>query len=445
MQNKGINMSSLIKNISSNSILRVAILIFLFFCGRFYYLQGFVGHLKPTAPAFFIFLKDFVLILICLSYFPLRNSAKKTPKTHIIAFIFWLLSLSTILAIHFFAKSLHDWGQHYVRNIFLLFLATPTLYLWSLNKKNYLIDIFFYSGLMNSLAALTQIFFLEDTLLGGQRPLGLVGDPISLNLFMFIFFVALLFKKLPFWLSAALYIMCGYIINISGSLSATAASAIGLASLAVLFRLSRNHKNLIMPFVFLLIGVFIPMKNDYNSVKHKAWVFTWGKLVGYVGTEFHPATLSSEKNLFESMNNGRSKSLEIATEAISMNAPVVAQESKLHRVLKLLFGDFSDPVYSRYDSTPAVLIINWGLGILILFYLTIIIILAKSILTFWRNKNAIPVNQLFAFYCAISITACGFANSIWYRSPINFILLMSLILLLNTSQKKQLNTSQDKK
>ncbi len=429
-------MYSFIKNISSNCVLQVSILIFIFFCGRFYYLQGFVRHLKPTAPVFYIFIKDFILVLICLSFFSLKKWSKKTPSSHFFVFLIWLLSLSTILAIHYFAKSINDWGQHYVRNVFLVFLATPSLYLWSLNKNNYLFDIFLYAGLMNAIAALAQILFLKETLLGGQRPLGLVGDPISLTLFMFIFFVAIIFKKMPVCLSAILHIMCGYIINISGSLSATAASVIGIVALFMLFRLSKNKKNLILPCLFLLVGFFIPMKNDYNSVKHKAWVFTWGKIVGYVGTEFHPATFSSEKNLFESMNNGRSKSLNIATEALSMNTPSVAQESKLQRGIKLIFGDFSNSVYSRYDSTPAVLIINWGLGILILFYMTIIIIISKSLLEFWRNKKNLPAEQLFAFFCVISITACGFANSIWYRSPINFILLMSLILLINTDSKK---------
>lgn len=429
--------NSVMKNIREYKTQIISLMIFFFLCGRFYYLFGFIGHLKPTAPAPLIFIKDILLILVCVSYFGISKSQLKPEKKHLIAFALWLTSLSAVILVHFFSKSFNDWGQHYIRNVFLVFLAAPALYAWAQNKKNYLLEVFFYAGLMNALASIAQCLFLEDTLLGGQRPLGLVGDPISLTLVMFIFFVATIFKQFPIWLAALLYILSGYVINISGSFSATASAVTGLAILFYFFYSEKQTKKIMIPIAFLLVGIFIPMKNDYNSVKHKAWVFVWGKAVGYVGTEYHPATLSSEKNLYESMNNGRSISMAATSDALNLDSASPATDTegkKINRFLKLAFGDYLNPVYSRYDSTPAVLIVNWGVVVLVLFYLTILIVLAKFLFYFIRNKPKLSSEQMFAFFCVVIITTCGFANSIWYRSPINFILLLSLMILMNANQ-----------
>lgn len=420
-----------------------ALLVIFFICGRFYFFYGFSGHLKPIAPLVLIFIKDVVLISICCFYFLFRQNNSSSINKKI--FIVWLVTLIAISLIHFKSKSIADWGQHYIRNILLVLLSAPAIYTWSSKHKNSFVKIIFWAGILNIVAAIIQILAAKQALLGGTRPLGLVGDPTSLTIILFIFLFCIPFYNFTSYINFFLILISGFIINISGSLSGTLAAITSFLMLAAIWALnSIIRKKIIAPTISLkkiivicsafIISFLIPTNGNLDSLFNKTKVYIYH--MGYLNQKElaeHNQAREDEGHLYESMKNGRTFSTKTAINRFENLASVSTEESLDTKILKVLFGNFIDPVYGRYDSTPTVLIMNWGVIVLLLFYLTILYTFYISIKKMICSESISSPIHLICFFCLCNITICGFLNSVWYRSPINFILLISITILLNSN------------
>lgn len=398
------------------------LLAILFICGRFYYLMGYVGHLKPTAPVAFIFLKDILLILIILSFFFLRKTIGAQKYQSV--FLLWLVFFIGVAIIHLNAKSISEWGQHYLRNVILVILSIPALYRWTNSKINFNFNkVIIISSFLNIIAAISQELLLPDTLLGKSRPLGFVGDPISLTALILIFQVAIWLEELPILPTVILSIISGYTLNMAASISAALASAAALIPIFVmLFKKLQleQRKSLLHRFWISLLSIFIglaiPHHQQYDNLTERI-----SALRNNYEKQEHKGT--EQELLYENLKRGRSQSLQITKESIS-------SEKTERDQLALWIGGYKEPAYRRVDSTPAVLILNWGLINCLIFYFTFIFLIThfgkKIIFSKSNSLRLLPFKQSsLAIFCLLQILLLGFLNSVLYRSPLNFIIALA--------------------
>lgn len=393
-------------------------------CGRFYYLMGFVGHLKPTAPMPFIFIKDIFIVLVICSFFLLpKANAAKGLKTLLAV---WLTAFGAIACVHFFAKPFAEWGQHYVRNVLLVLATAPALYRWAANPKLFNLNRFlFWACAANIFAALLQELFIPETMLGISRPLGLVGDPISLFAIVLIFIAVILTQQLSTMRLIIYSVICGYVLNMSASISAClSAAAAAVPTVLFLYKylnFAERKKVLLKIFIcltFLLAGLVIPHNRQYDNLTERIKVLYNSYL------QKREPQSEADDLLYDSLKNGRAQSLEITKQSMS-------SEKIENNLLAFWIGEYKSPMYRRVDSTPAVLIINWGFALCMLFYGTI-----GFLLIFWMKKNFFEKNfinnpnlQTLAtdattMFTLISLSTLGFLNSVIYRSPLNFLLVL---------------------
>lgn len=399
------------------------LLAMLVVCGRFYYLMGFVGHLKPTAPMPFLFIKDVFIVLVICSFFLLpKANAPKWLKTLLVV---WLTAFGAIACVHFFAKSFSDWGQHYVRNVLLVLATAPALYRWAANPKLFNLNRFlFWACGANILAAILQELFIPETMLGQSRPLGFVGDPISLTAIILIFVAVILTQPMSTFRLIIYSMISGYALNMAASISACLSAAFAAVP-TVLFLWkylnSEERKKLFLKIllclIFLIAGLLIPHRKDYDNLTERIKVL--------YNNNFEKRTPQSTEQelLYENLKRGRSQSFQITKESINTEKPN-------HDLLSLWIGGYKDPTYRRVDSTPAVLILNWGLLNCLLFYFTFVFLIihfSKKIV-FAKNYNSTPTlfkKHSLAIFCLIEILLLGMLNSVLYRSPLNFIIALA--------------------
>lgn len=189
---------------------------FLLLCGKFYFLFGFVGHLKPVAPVAIIAARDFFVLAFILLSLPWWRRQMIFDQKSMVIFIL-ILFLSSLLHLDNFSAL--SYLQHYIRNsiipfsAFLCFLA-----IFQSKYRLAWIPLLVAFATLNSIIALAQVHFFDELTLDGLRPLGLVGDPIVLSFFSVIGFYALLFLPCQVFVSPLAFLF-GIVFTVGASVS----------------------------------------------------------------------------------------------------------------------------------------------------------------------------------------------------------------------------------
>lgn len=413
------------KKLSTETILKsISILTILILAGRFYYLLGFTGHLKPTAPVFLIMLKDpFTLLLTSLG---LLLPPSELPGW-IRKLFYWAVGiLLVIILAHFSAKSLWDWIQHYWRNVFLIFMLFPVyLRAFSQGEKFNYIQAFSIFAFLNIAAAIIQNLFFPEGMLDHVRPFGLVGDPISLSALTIILIPVIIFYFKPLWAVAISAFLVGHVLNLGASVSACFSASVTYLGLFLLMLVNKELRSFlwnlrlkIVTFLLLfMIGFSLPSRthDDLQGRVKVSFIFLAAKILDRE-IKFEN---QDEIQKFGSLSSGRNRSFALSSKNLSL-------DQFLEDPLPLLLGDIHTDVYQRLDFNPGVILLNWGLIACLFFYFAYIALIYKCISVISRNLIVLQkkVTLIFAMNGLVLIFILGFLNTIWYRTPLNMVLVI---------------------
>ncbi len=395
---------------------RVIELLLLFvLCGKFYYLFGFTGHLKPVAPQAVIALKD--LVLVALGAVALYFGRSQLFAKEFIRFWLGFGLLTLVSLIHLsFAKSLHETLWHYWRNVLLILIFFPPVVLWMRRQQLQLSRLMSWCLALQLLGVAVQYFLRRETMLDGQRPLGFVGDPIILSATCFACLPYLLQLSRAWWVYLVVF-LSGVTINMAASV--TSFFSFGVAGIVLTyfilqlpFRQVFQLKNLLAIIVFLA-GFAVPFQGVEDGLAARVWSVVRVQADKY----FHVGLGSGPIKNVEAMMQGRVASNQRTFDQCSISADSVEP------YLRCFFGNYTSPGYVRVDSNLSSMMNNWGVLGLAIFYGCSFWVLLMAFRMFMADKSQIEL--LVHAYCIVQILILGFFNSIIYKFPLNLIMVFS--------------------
>lgn len=472
-------------------------LIILALCGKSYYLIGFEGHLKPIAHWSIILFKDvFLWLALAISIHPIQKLLQEKKMLFPIVGLvstFFLISL-----VHLFgAKGLAGWAQHYFRNVisvFLFFVAGLSLFRNKGFEGRYN-QMFLVFLVLNLVTASLQLFFFPSGLLDRIRPLGLVGDPITLSILIYMS-MPLALACFDWKISAVLLFFGGCILNSSASVSAIAATSV--ASLAVIIgwwkinwqkvRSSRVEWKLryavLIPIFLSAFWVKTYSPRDTllgKTTSAVAGVFQ--KILEFQNRQSEAVAAPVSVLLPTEAPNDVPKPVEamaqpsalpppaetpVAVKLESMETVADSHEAKGRmeflaqgrlrslkamlrlclptdekyqpHFLKCLFGDFTDENYIRVDSNLSSLTLNWGLIGFLVYYIFVGWICWKSfrLLTFGYELDAKVKGQVYlSFWIVLNVLGLDLSCANIYRYPVNLLFMLALSHLLAVANRYQ--------
>jgi len=355
------------------------ILLAVILCGRFYFVFGFTGMLKPIAGYSAIFFRDalFLFLVFTTGYLYLPD-----VKDWFIRYKKIVVGIATLFAVtillHATSKPDAVLAQHYLRNIFLYTLMIPVVAVLLKNKKINTHIILNSFLLVNLLFSVVQLIWLPDAMLDETRPLGVVGDPIVSSLFNYFFIFKMLFEKLNIYKLATIVIAC---ICLDAQASVTALTCVGLAGVLIVTLDFYYYKKYLLKLVsFLALFGFLTFVNvKNNDLSDRILTVYYGTLGRYLIGQ-HDA---QRNETFEHLSRERLKVIQ-GNNLFSNNANVsedvdddVAQpgfekpESYIfgeQSLLTILFGDYYQNRYYIVDSNLVSIFKNLGLVSLIIYY-----------------------------------------------------------------------------
>lgn len=372
-----------------------SILIFLILCGKFYYLLGFIGHLKPTADIKIIIIKDILiisLIVLTTKYF-LENI------NNFKYFIFTIILIISISIMHYIGgKNIEIITQHYLRNVALIIMMYPTAIYLIRDKNVNLERLIFYFSILNMTVGWAQVIFIRDSLFNG-RVLGLCGDPIVYSIILGIS-LPLLSKYIK---NRKLYLICvalfGYQIDASGSVIPFVALIIS-ASIAF-FRecIRKKYYQSFGTSIFFTIGIITDLLTNNSSATRKFLNFLFELKIRQT------QSVSKIPDTLQGRIDGLDKLTKFEWEKFS----------------NFIFGCTSCKDYQVIDIFYISALNNFGLIAVILMTIPFFYLLLCSI------KN----NSNYYIYLSIFIILLSLGNPIHYKFPLNLVIILFVATFFN--------------
>ena len=378
-------------------------LILLIVSGRFYFIFGFTGALRPVVDPSIIISKDVIFIGLslyvfitfkedCISFFKAYN---KTITS--------VLSLLVItLVMHSAGKSYYTISWYYVRNIYMYLAFIPISYVLTQKKRISLECIWNSFLLVNLFFSVAELVWFRNSLLDHTRPLGIVGDPIISSLFNYLLLFKICVDKTKIYRLPIFFLLC---ICIDSQASVTAFIAIISAFVLVVathFKLVRDY---ILKFVLLFI-VFISI--CFIQIKDND--LSWRLTCAYYGTvaKYIKPVEGDQSDCFQGLARGR-----LTSSSFFKNRGVLMD------VKTFLWGAYKDKEYYRIDSSFLSLFKNhgvFGLGLYYLF-LSYILYLCYGM----RSLESVPLTLF-----VVTVLFLGVFCSTIYKFPITPFLALYL-------------------
>lgn len=418
--------------------------LFLLLCGKFYFLFGFVGHLKPIAPVAIIAVRDILVLAFILLSLPWWRKEMIFDQKFMVIFIL-LLFLSSL--VHLDNFSAFSYVQHYIRNsiipfsAFLCFLA-----IFQSKYRLAWIPLLVAFATLNSIIALVQLHFFDELTLDGLRPLGLVGDPIVLGFFSVIGFYALLFLPCQVLVSPLAFLF-GMIFTTAASLSVAVAlvfsSLITTATLllAVSFKpvfdfiVSRLASLtmwilgivtglLLYPdqLAFRLKSIFLHVSSSQMEPNHR----------GFIENSVHGRITGWDKVVDRSMSDG---------DRFGQGSNVFERFVELLRHTHLA-GNSQRDKFTIIENNFLSLATNFSIPSAILYILICGVFFGMGLKMIRRSNLELAKNQ--EIVCGLLIISALLVldcfNTTYYRFPINFVVPLALAAI---AHQKNLRSSND--
>jgi len=376
-----------------------------------------------------IFLKDFLIFFFIIIFFKLPKI--KINRSLKIIYSVLMINIFSVTLYQFFYKGFSEWGQHYVRNVLYIFLTIPTLFSLLKNKLIDLERIIIVFNSLNILSFIYQYLFSKQTMLDQLRPLGLVGDPITLQI-LTIFSIYYISKRLYENFSIIGYIfllLSGLIVSTTASVTAFLSAGLAGFCLVIFLLFFRKcdlkvTKKLTPLFISVILTLFIPTRDNNHRLTGRLKVVA----SGLFGIQFQNTNQQELKHL----SQGRIYSIQ-NTVLFNNHETNIFEDINFY-----LFGaKLKD--YINFDFNPGVLYINWGTIFLILFYGIQIVIIYKSLCLYLHLTNSTVKLKLIMLTCLIlTVNILSMGNSIVYRYPLNLFLILfniSLFIINNESSE----------
>ena len=426
------------------------LLLLICLSGRFYYLLGFVGHLKPTSPIPLILMKDFfALIIHVIFFFIIYKDLKKGASRYRLMLPVVLFSMLLVGGIHFLHLSFLDFAQHHLRNYFfyLPFILYGTYF------KKIFGERLFYKLLLSlssisSFVSVIQIHLFSESLFD-FRSLGVSGDP-NANSFVILVGIGVLFLnllKVERVLSFALLALHVYALDTTKSLSGIIAFVFGFIPVVIFVCRKYGIKYFFiraLMFLFLFVSIFYSSyKNDHrtSTLRKVELLLSWAEksdsgikgvkiVAGRIDeldvlNEFFerrhaPNGVSSNFSSFlaESFNSKRTDHLSFGyLKYLSFN---LYEYSK--KYLSILVGDLNIPRFVKGDNLYIVLFVNFGF-VSLLFFISILLFNSFYVLSIFRKVtlNSSDKSSIFFFSLVIFFFVFGAAHGVSYKFPNNII------------------------
>lgn len=397
--------------------------IALILCGRFYFVFGFTGMLKPIAGYSVIFFRDVLfLFLVAITGYLYLKDFRELFNRYKVAVIGLAVLFASIVALHAISKPYEILAQHYVRNIFLYTLMIPVVAILLKNRKINIHIILNSFLLVNLIFSVVQLIWLPGAMLDESRPLGVVGDPIVSSLFNYFFIFKMLFEKLNIYKLATVVIAC---VCLDAQASVTALACVGLAAVfAVTLDFEYYKKYFVKLLSFIAIFsllTFIDVRNNDLSDRILTAIY------GTVGRHMVGVYDARRNETFEHLSRERLKVIrgnnlfsnritvsEDLDEAVATRAGETQKDSYLvgeQSLMTVLFGDFYQERYYIVDSNLVSIFKNLGLLSLIIYYwcLAYIVWLAYKL----NNQDSRKV-----IFFTVSVLWLGLFCATIYKYPI---------------------------